>query len=180
MHAIEPQAMSFVARTGSKIIRRQSGRFESFSSESFHRSDSVRRSSGTIKVSPYCCPHFTCLFPSQNFSARTQFLPIKAAAALLRCASLPRRHHASIRNSLCSYRPNARLLRRTAWLRFENKGFRCKLHCVPPCAYKFIAYSPLHLTGTSPVLWQNETGNSQHLRQNQTTKDNRMQPGKEK
>ena len=116
--------MSFVARTGSKIIRRQSGRFESFSSESFHRSDSVRRSSGTIKVSPYCCPHFTCLFPSQNFSARTQFLPIKAAAALLRCASLPRRHHASIRNSLCSYRPNARLLRRTAWLRFENKGFR--------------------------------------------------------
>jgi hypothetical protein len=55
--------MSFVARTGSKIMRRQSGRFESFSSESVHRSDSVRRSSGTIKVSPYCCPHVSRLFP---------------------------------------------------------------------------------------------------------------------
>jgi len=53
MPVIELPAVSVVARTGSQIMRRHSGRFESFSfsSDSIHRSDSIRRSSGTIKRS---------------------------------------------------------------------------------------------------------------------------------
>ena len=41
-----------VARTGSRIIRRQSGRFGGHDADSVFRSDSVRRSSGTMQVRP--------------------------------------------------------------------------------------------------------------------------------
>jgi hypothetical protein len=39
-----------IARTGSKIIRRNSGRFGALDADSVFRSDSVRRSSGTMQV----------------------------------------------------------------------------------------------------------------------------------
>ncbi len=49
MESQSPRA-SVVARTGSQIMRRNSGRFESITLESVRRSGSLLRSSGSIKV----------------------------------------------------------------------------------------------------------------------------------
>jgi hypothetical protein len=88
-----------VARTGSRIIRRQSGRFGGHDADSVFRSDSVRRSSGTMQVRAVlplmvfncvsfsfdlCCIHFT-----QIVSIWTLFFLARATTALPRCPPPP-------------------------------------------------------------------------------------------